>query len=104
MIILSFSDLSTTFPPFYAEKPINCWDNATADNANFTLGNKILLLLSTYASDCYPHLDKEEKNSFLKYEEIVGGYCNCIVGCLGIIGNLRNHGCRKVHVKAKMHT
>ena len=81
--------MNSTIPPFSIRKPIHCWDNFTGGETNKTYASDILLLLaSTESPDCYPHLNKEQKNNFLVYEEIVGGYCNCLVGFIGIIGNI----------------
>lgn len=36
---------------------------------------------------CYESLSESQKTTFLTYEQIVGGYCNCIFGALGLLGN-----------------
>ena len=40
------------------------------------------------AAGCYESLTNEESSNFLLYERIVGGYCNCFVGLVGLVGNL----------------
>lgn len=45
-------------------------------------------IVSPEEAGCYQHLDAGQRKQFLIYESIVGGYCICIVGIIGLIGNV----------------
>lgn len=71
--------------------PIHCVANDTKDDANMSvIVDELADLLAVDPEEvgCYAHLHPDTQASFLQYEAIVGGYCNCIVGFLGLMGNL----------------
>ena len=84
---------TTSPPPYYFEQPEHCLPNATlnATASDYEILELLAppgLAVTNATTECYPHLRKEERDSFLRYEAVVGGYCNCIVGFIGLIGNV----------------
>ena len=74
------------------EMPLHCALNYTSKVSNSSLEDEEyltnLLTLEPAELGCYELLRDEDKSTFFQYEELVGGYCNCIVGFLGLVGNV----------------
>eukprot|EP00095_Tigriopus_kingsejongensis_P006395 maker-scaffold117_size339417-snap-gene-2.23 protein:Tk06395 transcript:maker-scaffold117_size339417-snap-gene-2.23-mRNA-1 annotation:"uroporphyrinogen decarboxylase" len=72
--------------------PSHCLTNLSSATLLDLVGNHSELWAETLAvspaeAGCYDSLDDGERKQFLIYESIVGGYCNCIVGIIGLMGN-----------------
>jgi hypothetical protein len=58
------------------------------DDLEYVLDTMESLSLSPTDVGCYEHLNQEQNERFLRYEVIVGGYCNVAVALVGFVGNL----------------
>ena len=38
--------------------------------------------------NCYGDMTLSEEGNFIRFEKVVGGYCICTFGTLGLLGNL----------------
>ncbi|XP_059079572.1 uncharacterized protein LOC131877799 isoform X2 [Tigriopus californicus] len=74
--------------------PPHCLHNMTHSRKLFELVSNEssfwaeTLAVSPKEAGCYDNLDEGQRKQFLIYESIVGGYCNCIVGIIGLLGNV----------------
>ena len=39
-------------------------------------------------ANCYGNMTRSHKDTFIRFEKVVGGYFNCTFGTLGLIGNV----------------
>ena len=87
---------------YYRSLPPHCLANLSAlpdlpggalgDGPGAAAGNASALIAplqqSPSESGCYDELTRAQRDQFLQYEMVVGGYCNVIVGLIGLVGNI----------------
>ncbi len=81
------ADFAGMMPPhFDFEFPANYSDYPAYGDMNYT-DYEVLDDDDDFSDDqCYDQMDKEQTQTFLKYESVVSGYGKCIVGTLGLVG------------------
>ncbi len=76
----------------YAVQPLHCLEETVTSTVITPTPEDEGSLKYLMESDprdvgCYEDLNEEQKVAFLTYEVAVGGYLNCAVGLIGLVGN-----------------